>query len=221
MYKLSKVKFFVMKEMWVSGDFWSALRHKIYSRAEAVPVKKDLSKLSPANTASDDMSLDLVEITADGLRNFNHDFAIKSRESRVALHIKKGYRGFGLVKEGQIVGDIWYVTNELANQNVVNPSIQLFRIKLADNDVYLFDMYLASNERGKVSTTTFLARVLTELKGRGYRNAFGFFYMGNLPALWVHRVLGYEEMPHYTIRKYLAWKIVKPVTNTRNQNLNS
>lgn len=216
MYKVIKVKIHLIKELWRSGDFSTALRHKIYSRAEAVPVRKDLLELPPASLSDEDMALSLIEIANESWQGLDTHFATKSRESRVDLYVKKGYRGFGLVKDGKIIGDIWYLNNELLRQNVFNPTIQEFHITLAEDDVYLFDMFIAANERGKVSTTKFLTRVLSELKGRGYRNALGFFFMSNLPALWVHRVIGYEELPHYSVRKYLMWKIIRPVAKSNN-----
>lgn len=211
MYKQIKIRLYLLKELWTSGEFLSALRHKVFSSAEAVPVRKDLSDLKPVKTPVEHTNLELIEITPDNYKNHAFHFTHKSRETRVNVYLKKGYRCFGLSKEGQIIGHIWYVTNTSANDKTINSTLKKFTIKLENDDVYLFDMFMTSDERGKALTTYFLSRVLEELRDRGYKNAYGFYYMGNIPALWVHRILGYKELPHYSIKKYFAYRIIKPI----------
>jgi hypothetical protein len=70
----------------------------------------------------------------------------------------------------------------------------------------MFDMHVQPGERGKALTTWFMTTVLFNWRDNDYDKAYGCFVTHNVPALWVHRLIGYEEKPHIMVRRYGLYK---------------
>ena len=208
MYELILLRFSQFLEFRKSGNLKKSLLHKIYSEEVVIPVKKDLLRLQTIANCSDHDSLKLVEISS---RTNSYAFVVKSRENRAKVYINKGYMGFGLLNNDMVVGEVWYIP-WVSGEACLHPLAKLIGIKLQQQETYMFDLFVDPTQRGKSITTYFMSSVLKELKLRGYRNVYGYFAVDNLPALWIHRVLGYEELERYIISRWFFRESAVAVT---------
>jgi GNAT superfamily N-acetyltransferase len=125
--------------------------------------------------------------------------------------LKKGCRAFVLIKNERIIGDIWYVPPATSNPRP-HEDLDLLGIDLGPTDVYAFDMHVSKHERGKDLATSFMGSVLRELRGMGYTRAYGYYLSSNIPALWIHRLIGYKEMPGIGLKRFAFYRRSVPKT---------
>jgi GNAT superfamily N-acetyltransferase len=177
------------------------LKECIYHREQAIPTVKDLSTLKPVKKPLEEAGVRLAEIVTEQdalpLR-----YALCSRRRKVPLNIRRGYRAFAAVRGEEVVGDIWYVRADAPGG--LHPDTRLLGLTLTPSDAYLFDMYVAKDERGKAIVTSFMGSVLHRLRERGVARAYGFYMARNTPALWVHRLIGYQELPAVWFTRFLG-----------------
>ncbi len=204
MLSLLRVKYFQFVEHWHQEGFFSACCFALYHRDEEVPVVRELADLPPIKGAEEGMQL--FEVTPENFSLQAFEYPLRSRLERVELYFQKGYRGLAMVQNGKAVGDIWYVSRDTAKTQEIHPDVQRFKIDLADKDIYMFDMHVGVDQRGGGHATFLLNSVLHHLYGKGYLKAYGYYSAANIPALWVHRLLGYKELPHYIMRRFLLYR---------------
>ncbi|APG26931.1 hypothetical protein A7E78_03225 [Syntrophotalea acetylenivorans] len=204
MLSLLRVKYFQFIEHWHQEGFLSACCFALYHRDEEVPVVRSLTDLPPLKGAEEGMHL--VEVTPENFSPQAFKYPLRSRQERVDLYFQKGYRGLAMVHDGRAIGDLWYVSRGTAKTPEIHPDVQRFKIDLADKEIYMFDMHVGAEQRGGGHATFLLNSVLHHLYGKGYHRAYGYYSATNIPALWVHRLLGYQELPHYIMRRFLLYR---------------
>ncbi len=184
----------------------SALGKSLYKSVEFVPAEKDLESLLDIPSPGDD-AFEFVEV---GPENFSAlAFPKVSRYEYAKNYFRKGYRMIAMVHDGIVVGDIWYVDRKMARQRTIHSDLVSFKVELRDDEVYLFDMYLNAGTRGGGQATYFHGSVLKSMRERGFRKAYGSYEIGNIPAMWMHRLIGYRELPHLELRRF--FRIVQTV----------
>lgn len=180
----------------------------LYRSETAVPVEKDLAALRPI-PGPPLPGLRLVEVAAGSAApGLAHRDA--SRAARAERYFRRGYRNVVLARGGEAIGDVWYVGPRTARTREIHRHLGWFGIELGPDDVYLFDMHLTAAERGGGLATRFMSSVLHHLRDGGARRAFGYFDARNTPALWVHRLIGFRELPRVVIRKVLVFETAAP-----------
>lgn len=204
MLSLLRVKYFQFLEHWHKDGFLSACCFTLYHRDEEVPVMKELTALPPLKVSED--GLTLIEVSPESFSPTKIKYPLRSRQERVELYFQKGYRGLAMVLDGKVVGDLWYVGRDTAQTPEIHPDVQRFKIDLADKEVYMFDMHVGAEQRGGGLATFLLSSALHHLNDRGYHKAFGYYSAGNIPALWVHRLLGYQELPRLIMRRFFLYR---------------
>ena len=200
MYELIQLRFYQFLESLKSGKVFDSLKQGFFCTEEVVPVKKSLSGLKKMTCHSENSHLSFGVLTSGKALN-GHTFALKSREARAKVYLKKGYEGLTLLRGKAVVGEIWLSPGPSGDPGNVHPMADLLGLNVGPDEAYMFDMFVSTSERGKSITTSFLNRALEEMQERGYQNVYGFFAVENKPALWIHRILGYEELPHCFIRR--------------------
>jgi GNAT superfamily N-acetyltransferase len=131
-------------------------------------------------------------------------YRVKSRYLKAKRNLHVGYKGFVLTNKGEILGDLWWVENKNGVAGSIHPDLDWLRIQLGPEDVYLFDMYLMKEHRGGGTARLLMGGALRHLKEKGYKNAYGYYISHNIPALWTHRMLGYEELSRVEVKRRLA-----------------
>jgi len=209
MIKMLHVKYHQFIELWKKEGLLTACKFSIYRHEEAVPVEKDLATLCTLKQPEGVGDFKLIELDEQNFNSTNIEYLTKSRKEKLFININNGYRRYVLTKNNQAVADIWYVTDSAAYASPIRKYLLWFRIKLNPDEVYLFDMYLLPDERGKGMAAFFMSSVLQRLKEKGVKKVYGYFNANNIPAMWVHRLLKFQELPRVDLSKFLWFEFAK------------
>ena len=208
MFSLLLVKYFEFREHWQQKGFFSACCRALYKEEEFVPVEKDLNSLPPLKPPKEELRL--VEINPDTFSSLQLEYSLRSRRKRAEYYFERGYRGLAMVHGEEVVGDVWYASCAYSQIPEIHPHVKWFGLNLCENEIYMFDMHIDSPQRGGGLATFFLNSCLHHLHSKGYQKAFGCFDPQNTPALWVHRLMGYREFPHFIVRRFFLYETGQP-----------
>ena len=86
----------------------------------------------------------------------------------------------------------------------VHGDLRRLRVGLAEDEAYMFDMYIEPEHRGLALSTALFRAAFRGLRARGVVKVKGYYAVDNLPALWMHRVLGYREVGRVRVRSILG-----------------
>jgi GNAT superfamily N-acetyltransferase len=204
-----KHRYFQFQEYWEEHGFLFACKVFCFLYQELVPAEKDLTHLRPVQMRKDN-NFQLLDIGPENFSSLELKFPLRSRREKATGNFRRGYRMIAMVRNGKVVGDLWYVTRDTACMLPIHTHLQWFGINLGKDEVYLFNMYIDPRERGRGLANFFLGSVLHLMYGRGFRKAYGFFVANNIPSLWMHRMLGYRELSRFILRRYFLYNIVRP-----------
>ncbi|OEU51930.1 MAG: hypothetical protein BA871_16205 [Desulfuromonadales bacterium C00003096] len=207
MLSLLRLKYFKFREHQNQHGFLSACGFTLYHMDEAVPVAKDLNDIPPVKASAE--ALHLIEVAPDAFSAMVFKTPLRNCRERAEIYFRRGYRVLALVSDETVVGDLWYVSRSTALTPGIHPDLQRLNIDLGDNEVYMFDMHVSSQQRGGGLATHLLSSALHHLHDRGYSRAWGYYSAYNIPALWVHRLIGYKEFPHYILRRFFVYRTVR------------
>jgi hypothetical protein len=206
-----RMKYLQFLEHGLEKGFWSALKITFYKFEEAVPVEKDLTSLRPVKALAGTQP-ELLDLGPENFQALNLYYPQASRRERANRYFDFGYRSFAMVRDKKVIGDLWYVTRETSRTERIHPHLQWFEIDLGPKDIYMFDMHIDPKERGSALSTWFLGSVLHALGDLGRAKAYGYFDAHNVPALWVHRLIGYRELSHHIVRRFFLYEMVREKT---------
>ena len=204
MLTLLRIKYFQFIEHWQQHGFLAACQFSLYKCEEAVPVVRNLATLRPAKPPNGTLPV-LLDLGPDNFSSYDLHYPLRSRRERIERCFRLGYRSFAMVRDGVVIGDLWYVAHATHTPRL-HPHLQWFGIELGEHEVYMFDMHVDAKERGNSLTTWFLTSVLFTLRDKGFDKAYGYFAAQNVPALWVHRLIGYEEKSHFVVQRFLLYE---------------
>lgn len=171
-----------------------------------VPVYKDLAALKQPMNTGDTSGLEFLVVDRENQDSVVGMNKTKSRRLKGAANTGSGYHAYAVVSNGEIIGDIWCATPGSVVSDPIHPDLSWLDIACAENEAYMFDMYVAPDFRGKVVTSFLLANALSHLKASGIQRVYGFYERDNLPALWTHRLFGYSERGRRKITRILLYK---------------
>ncbi len=200
------IKALQVLELWQQKGLWEAVKFSVFVTKVAVPVEMDLVNFKPPNDRFKEKGMELIDVSLENFKPGNYFFPVKSRREKIRRNLGKGYRAFLLLDGRDVIGDLWYVISDDGMSKVVHPDVSMFNLNLGPEDVYMYDLYITQERRQEVGSNNLLGSALDSLKRRGYRKAFGFFETDNIPALWMHRLLGYQELPRYVLRRFLFFR---------------
>ncbi len=203
-----RTRYFQFLEHSRQQGFLSACRISCYKYEEMVPTEKDLTSLRPVRAPSGG-PLPLVEIGPENFQSVRLRFPVRSRRERMPHYFRRGYRLLAMVRDGEVIGDVWYVTRKTARSSTIHPHLQWFGIELADDEIYMFDLQVNPDQRGGGLTAYFLGSVLQRMREKGMHKAYGCFVAHNTPALWMHRMAGYRELPRWIVRRFIFHETVR------------
>lgn len=205
MMKLLRIKYFRFIERSRQEGFLASCWACLYKSSEAVPVVKNLTTLRPTKEPDGVLPV-ILELGPDNFRSYELHYPLRSRQEQVEHFFRLGYRSFAMVHDGVVIGDLWYVTRATSRTPRIHPDLQLFGIDLGPQEVYTFGMHVDPKERGNSLTTWFFTNALFNLRHNGFDKAHGYFVAHNVPALWVHRLIGFEERPHFIVQRFLLYE---------------
>jgi GNAT superfamily N-acetyltransferase len=181
--------------------FGREFRKVLYKYEEWVPVEKELEGLRDLPDPEGG-PFSFIEFGPENVDSQSIVFPISSRIEKATNYFRQGYRMIAMVRDGQVVGDIWYVCRKMNSLPACHPHLGRFGIYLEDDEVYMFDMFVHDEQRGGGLATYFHCKALQLLRDRGFRKNYGCFDPSYTPAMWMHRILGYRELPRYELRRF-------------------
>ena len=189
------------------------LEGRIFFSKIGVLVEKDLSSLQPLGDAVAKAGLQVVRVTADALapNTPTHpplSYQSEKRHQKILRYLRCGYRGVALARSGVVVGDVWYWSPAFALENALHPDLRWLPISCGKDDVYGFDLVLFPGERGKNLANLVQTAALHEIRRDGFQRVFGYYWLDNLPALWVHRTLRWKEVRRVAVSRFYCFSHV-------------
>jgi hypothetical protein len=191
------------REAWSTGGLKDVFRPRAFLNRIATPTEMDLSRpLSFPTDLLQDLDYRFVELNLEDLLAGKWSFAVRSRCFKALRNLRKGWRNFALVEDATIMGDVWCDSVPGPGNIVAHPDLKMLGIDCKEKEVYAFDMLIAPQYRGKNLAVPLQRFLHVSLKNEGFRKVYGFYWDDNLPALWMHRMLKYKELPKRRISRF-------------------
>lgn len=196
-----------IREAHTEGGIRNLLHKRIYWQRIAIPVEMNLSEV-PSISSPLYSAYTFIEINSENLQKLV--FTQASRHFKARISLKKGWRGFCIIKDYEVIGEIWCITPDEVGHYVVHPDLKLLDIQINEKDAYAFDMYMNPAYRGKNLAVPFMRSLHSTLRNEGFQKVYGFYWDDNLPALWMHRMLMFKELAKRRISRLFFIQFSKP-----------
>ena len=201
MFQAVRIAFLQASEAFAEDGWKHVLHPRVFLNREIIPAEMDLSTL-PSSSALRDIGYQFVELKLEDLQAEKWRFMVPSRRFKALRNTKRGWRGFAIVEGNLVVGDVWCVTPSGNGLPVVHSDLEMLGITCGEKDVYAFDMHIATAFRGKNLAVPLQRSLHAILKTEGFRKVYGAYWNDNLPALWMHRMLKYKELPKRSVSRF-------------------
>ena len=122
---------------------------RFYLNREIIVTSKDLEKELDFSKIPEIGSLKFLEVSKENIDNYNFDYPMMSRKYLAERYIKMGYKGFYLLEGDTVLGDIWYCVPHKNTSYPEHRDLQDYQISLLTGEVYMFDMHILQDKRGK------------------------------------------------------------------------
>jgi GNAT superfamily N-acetyltransferase len=180
-----------------------AVKRAIFSKRTIVPVYHELNEITPDKFGLYSTEYEIALCTRKN-KTVLGKYENKSRLIRAKLYLRKGYKGLILTREDRIIGDLWFTQGDVQNPRP-HLDIKLLGINVGSREAYAFDMFIIKEARGGNIAGYFMAKALLFLRAMGISRVYGYYEKNNLPALWMHRLTGYKEMPPVIISRWVLY----------------
>lgn len=197
--------FHLLLESIAEGKLIHLFRQQVFRSRLITPVVMDLTMLDPAQDPLRGTECSFIELDLDQIRAGKYSFAVKSRRYKAFRNIRRGMRGFALVKDGRVLGDLWCLAPREKGRRVQHPDLDMLKIICAEGEAYAQDMLIDPAYRGKNLAVPLLRSLHLELKKEGWRKVYGCFWDDNIPAMWMHRMLKFKELPKCRVSRFFRW----------------
>jgi hypothetical protein len=194
--------YYQIRDALAEGGLRNLIRKRVFRKRTATPVEMELSTM-PVFGDLERSDYQFVELRPEDLRAENWFFTEPSRRFKAPGNLRKGWRGFALVKGSMVVGDIWCITRREGDNAVTHPDLEMLGISCGEREAYAFDMFIAPAFRGKNLAIPLQRFLQSTLMIEGYEKVCGFYWDDNLPALWMHRMLRFKELPKRRVSRFL------------------
>ncbi len=201
MRRLLKVRLHQFLEHQREHGLRSAVTKTLVREEEAVPVVKELADLKPMTRDLTEEGYRVLFLDGPGDLDPGLRYPLRSRRERAHLFLERGYQSILLADGERVVGDVWYAAPGHSRVDGVHPHARWFGFDLADA-AYMFDMHIESDRRSRGLSTVFWGTTLHRMRDLGFARVYGYFDAANTPALWVHRLLGYQELPRFRVKRF-------------------
>jgi GNAT superfamily N-acetyltransferase len=184
-----------IRESLAVGNFSQLIHRQVFRNRIATPTEMDLSAIPLQINKDQDEDFTFKELMPSELMAVKWQTPNTSRKFKARQYFAKGWRCIAVMKDTYIAGDVWFLTynDKLAKQ--LHPDLKMLGIHLEDMEAYAFDMLIHPSFRGK-NLAMKLHRYLHQiLQAEGFRKVYGYYWDDNLPALWMHRMLRFHELP--------------------------
>jgi GNAT superfamily N-acetyltransferase len=181
------------------ADVWTTVSSRFYEELDLIVLVKELSDAEPE-------AHDAVRVEEGGRRHlpllaeFNRRQRNTWRTRRFATGLAEGKRVLLGFRDQELIGYFWCRD---AAQAANGDDLSEFGLKLAEDEVFGYDLFIASEHRGRGVPVAFLAGVERALARLGYRRMLGRVEGANVPARWLYATSGYEVVRRRRARRIL------------------
>jgi len=205
MFEYIVLSYYMLREAIAAGELGDLFRRQISRNRLITPVEMDLSLPLPEEGLPANSEFQFIELHPDDLRSGKFTFSLRSRGAKAMRKIKKGIRGFALVCGTTVVGDLWCVFPPKDGKPISHPEFKMLGLTCREGEVFAFDMLIDPAYRGKNLAVPLQRSLHRLLKSEGCLKVYGSFYDDNLPALWMHRMLKFKELPKRRVSRFLLF----------------
>lgn len=206
--------YYMAREAMASGELRALLKRQVSWNRLLTPVEMDLSVHLPNGKAASGSDLQFVELCLEAIQAGKWKFSVRSRGVKAVYKLKRGMRGFALVQDDVVIGDVWCVFSR-DGKTASHPDLDTLGLTCGNCEVYAFDMLIDPSYRGKNLAVPLQRALQWALKEEGYLKVYGSFYDDNLPALWMHRMLKYKELPKRQVSRFFIFNRAEPAKQVR------
>lgn len=192
-----------------TGEFKALLKRQISLNREMTPVEMDLTIPLPEGALPENSELRFTELVINDIQSGKWKFSVRSRGEKALHKLKRGMRGFAFVQNNIVVGDVWCVFPQ-DGKPASHPDLKTLDLTCRAGEVYAFDMLIDPAYRGRNLAVPLQRALQHTLKSEGFVKVYGAFYNDNLPALWMHRMLKYKELPKRQVSRFLIFTRSRP-----------
>jgi GNAT superfamily N-acetyltransferase len=182
-------------------------REQVFFRRVVVPGTIDLTTLNCQQNPFQNSDYHLEALNIEDLRAKKWTFSIPNRYFRALFKMKKGLRGFGLLKDAMIIGDIWCLAPDDRNTPISYFDLDILGITCTEGDAYAADIFIDPAFRGKKLAVPLFLSMLSILKTEGCRRVYAYYYEDNTSSKWMHMMLKFKELPK--LRRSRFFVIIK------------
>jgi len=188
-----------------SGGFKALVKKTFCWNREIVFVEKNLLAFDSESKPRAEDNLQVIEITEQvSCDNKKLLYPLKSRHLKVRKNLARGYGAFAVIRNTEVLGDVWYVSSDSWEKNCKHPDLKWLGLRLAPREAYMFDMFTDPQKRGKGLVNYLFNCSLEALKKRGFERVYGYYEVDNLPALWMNRTMGFKERQRIKLKKFFS-----------------
>lgn len=170
-------------------------RDQVFFARVLIPVTIDLTTLNDQQNPFQNSDYQFIELNYEDLRARNSTFSIRSRYFIALRNIKRGLRGFILLKDATVISDIWCVVTKNQHATISHPDLDMLGITCTDGDAYALDMFIDPAYRGKKLAVPIHQSLELILKREGWRRIYAYYYEDNISSKWMHLMLKCKELP--------------------------
>lgn len=210
-----QIKFYQLLEFWqeqgLAGVF-RIIRELFFWKAEIIVCCKDLTTFNfNGNMRLSNLSENLKIEHISTIEDYKNYKQIPSRLCKAKKFFNQGFSVIAAIRQDSIAGDLWYFQVYDEKNMPDHPHMKWFGFQLEIAFIYMFDMYIAANERGHGIEKLLLDHAFKFFAHQGSTKIYGSYRKDNLPALWMHRVAGYEEIFELQVRRILGFYKVSSI----------
>jgi GNAT superfamily N-acetyltransferase len=193
-----------IREILAEGNLWNQIQKQIFWNRIATPVEMELTTLPLHSIVYQDTDYQFIELKLIDLKAAKWSFPISSRRLKALHNLKKGWRSFAIIMDSTVVGDVWCIPFTRGLADHIHPDIKMLGIRCGEGEAYTFDMLIHPTYRGKNLAVPLHRNLQMTLKNEGYRKVYGYYWDDNLPALWMHRMVKFHELPKRRVSRFFS-----------------
>jgi GNAT superfamily N-acetyltransferase len=178
---------------------WEIVRSQLYLATDEVIVRKQFAAEPPTTTGAirlEDAQAHHLPLLAE----FNQRQCNTARTHRFATGLAEGRRALLGFRDDDLIGYFWWHD---ARQAAEGFYLSRFGVRLADDEMYGYDLFVAPEHRGSGTPIEFLAAIEAELVRLGYRAMYGFVDARNVAGRWLWASSGYGDVMRGRTRRVL------------------
>lgn len=190
-------------------ELWALFRRHFSRNRLVTPVVMELTGSIPEAPLPPGSDLRFVQLRPEDIKAGIWTFSVPSRRYKALLKTESGFRGFAFAQGNAIVADAWCALPQ-GGKCAWHPDLKMLAIVCKEGEAYGFDMMINPDYRGRNLAVPLQRALHHALKREGCARMYGSYYDDNLPALWMHRMLKYRELPKRRVSRFLIFSSSVP-----------